>query len=285
MPDDPMTETPEDKAAIEAMQAEQPIELVQPETQEQPEQERAAETPQPQMKAEPEPQKPVRLVPHQALHEERLRRQALEREIADLRKPKPAQDAEIDENENPIGALAALKAKLKAWEDRATEERTVVAESQEIVARMAPRVEAYAKEHPEYPDQVTFLRNSRATELQLLGHDPQSIARVVAQEEMALARHVLTHDLDPGDVMAQLATARGWQAKAETQKPAPAQKPEERIARLAKGQKAATSSSGGGGGGGAANDEMSIEDLLNLDGAAFDKAASTFVKAHKRAGA
>lgn len=294
---DPMIETPEETAALTAMREEQEIQLVQPEAEKPAETEKPAEQAAPVETAKPaeteQPKRPVRLVPHEALHEERIKRQNLERELAELRKPKaPAQEqsADIDENENPLGAIAALKAKLKAIEDQGAEAQRQHQEGREIVQRMGPRLEAYTKDHPEYPEQFSFVRQSRARELQLLGHDEQSIAIQVQQEEMALARHVLANDLDPGAVIASLAEARGWRAKEpspaveEKAAPKPAKEAVEKIDRIAKGQKAATSSSGGGGGG-TVNDEPSIEDLLGLDGAAFDKAASKWIKDGKRAGA
>jgi len=297
---DPMTETDEDKAALTAMRDEQPIELVQPELEPKPEAEpKPAEQAKPTeaKPVEPEPQKPVRLVPHQALHEERIRRQALEREMAELRKGQQQapreQGEEIDENENPLGAIGQLKAKIKQYEDREAQAQQRFNEDREVVTRMHPRVAAYKAEHPEYDDQFAYVRQSRATELQLLGHSPEGIAQQLAAEEMALARQTLAHDLDPGEVIARLATARGWRAEEADPNPSPVPakpavdpKPAvEKIERIARGQKAATSSSSGGGGGGSASDEPSIEDLLELDGAAFDKAAANWIKTGKRAGA
>jgi hypothetical protein len=279
---DTMTETPEEAAGFAAMQNETPIELVEPDPEVKAEPE---PKPEPETKAEPEPKKPVRLVPHEALHEERVKRQALERRLADFERaqqqPPPRQqqvahqDGDIDENENPLGAIAMLKAKLKGWETQAAEVAQQQEEGRQIIARMTPRVEAYAREHPEYIDQFQYLRQSRMDELSLLGYAPEQIVQSIQAEEMDLARRTLANDLDPGDVVARLAKARGWRAKEPTPEPKkdnPAPDPEagKKIERLQAGQRIAKSSSAGGGSGPEA--EMTLERLASLDGAAFDAA-------------
>ncbi len=277
MPDDILTESPEEAAGFAALQNETEIELVEPDPEV-----KAEPEPKPEPKAEPEPKKPVRLVPHEALHEERVKRQALERRLADFERAQqqpqfrqPQQgDGDIDENENPIGAIAALKAKIRQRDEMDAEVTRVSRENQDIVQRMAPRVEAYAKEHPEYGEQFQYVRASRAAELELLGYPPQTIGQQIQAEEMALARQALAHDMDPGDVIAKLATARGWRAKEPAPEPKkdPTPDPEasKKIERLQAGQRVAKSSSNGGGSGPEA--EMSLARLVELDGAAFDAA-------------
>lgn len=281
MPNDIMTETPEEKAAFEALQHEQPIELVQPEPEPQPEPQPEPE-PKPAATPAAEPQKPVRLVPHQALHEERTKRQALERRLSEIEQRQaaqppqaPLQSEEIDETVNPLGAIAALKAKLKTLEERDETVRRQSAEDRDVVVRMLPRIEAYKTEHPEYDEQVNFVRQSRFQELVLLGQDQHSAAAIVQREEMDLARRVLAGDMDPGDVMAKLAQARGWQQKKPDPQPEP--KPaaavveaSETLTRLKAGQKIAKSPSAAGGSGPEA--EMTLERLNSLEGAAFDAA-------------
>lgn len=280
-----LTETPEEAAGMAAMQQEAPqpaaapAPVVPPEPTPEPAATPAAQEPAAQH------EKPTRLVPHAALHEERTRRQALERELADLRKaapPPPARQApeeEPDETTDPIGALAYLKNKIKA---RETEEAEGRAESQrihELGTKVRARIDSYSTEHPEYTDQLAFLRKSRAEELKVLGYPDQMIVRQLMQEEMAIGQKAIDDDLDPGEVIAKLATHRGWKGKepepaAVVPNPAPTvppgRDPAKTIERLQKGIKSAISSSAGGGGG--PETEMTLDNLLKLDGAAFDKA-------------
>lgn len=282
MPIDSLAETAEETAQFEAMMNEQPA----PEPEKQPEpapQPEAKPEPQPEAKAatpEPkaEPEKPVRLVPHQALHEEREKRKALEHRIAELEKtqqrPQPSGDEPPDETTDPIGSIAWLKAKLASKEKDEQEANAQREYLQDLGQKVQVRIDAYAAEHPEYTEQVQFLREFRFRELtEGLGYNQRFAAAQVQQEEIALGKMAIDNDLDPGAMVAKLASVRGWKAKeAAPSKPAPdaAKDAEAKIERLERGQKAATSSSGSGGG--APDDEMTLERLLALKGKAFDDA-------------
>lgn len=281
-----LAETPEEKAGFESVRTETPIveappekpaELAKPE-----EQKPAAEKP----KAEER----VRLVPHAALHEERERRKNLEKRLQELEqaKPKAETPAELDEHTDPIGVIGQLKAKIAEQERQQREWEESQRTEQDIARRAGERINAYAAEHPEYKEQLQFLRQSRFEELRFLGQSPENAARQIEQEEKALARMALDDDMDPGEIVANLSRHRGWKPAAPDPnpdpKPGPAARPapqaaaikeeiaksEAKIERLEKGQRAARSPSTGGGG--AAENELSLEAIANLDGAAFDKA-------------
>jgi hypothetical protein len=237
----------------------------------------------------PAERRPQRLVPHAALHEERTRRQQLEREIADLRSrvQQPQQPAtptrdpeEIDETQDPLGAIAQLKNYIKTGHERARREHEERQAVDALNTRVQARVNAYVAEHPEYPEQVKFLRASRGQELQDLGYSPQEIVRQIYQEEMALGARAIQLDMDPGEMVAKLAAGRGWKAPAITDSPAAPAVPDagatERIERLERGRRIAKSPSAAGGGAPAA--ELTLEQIANLDGAAFDKAFAAHAK-------
>ena len=293
-PTDFVLETPEDKAIEQAMRNEVEVEPVEEEAapeEKAPEPEIKAEEKAPEPKVEEpvkeEPKKQVRLVPHEALHEERVKRQQLEARLRELEAKAAPQPQAPKATDDPIGALEQTQnevAELRAFISQQAEERA-------LAAQVGGRVNSYAKEHPEYVDQVNYLRQSRATELRVLGHDDAAIVKQLEAEEMSLGRLAIQKDLDPGAMIATMAVARGWQAKAPAKEAEPAKEPakvdskpaEEKIDRLARGQKAAISPSGAGGG--AAAESNSIEDLLKLNGAAFDKAVEKFNAEMKRAGA
>lgn len=277
-----LLETPEEKAEFEAVRTETPVQPIEPPREEvKTEPEKAPEP----VKTEAE-KKPVRLVPHEALHEERVKRQALEKRLAELEaaKPKAEPTQEIDETQDPIGALAQLRAKIRANEEREQQERQQRAQIEDLGRRVSSRVNAYAREHPEYLEQVNFLRQSRAAELRLLGHSDDVIGQQIMQEEMALGAMALERDMDPGAIVANLAQHRGWKAKAAeppAEQKAALPNPSEavktaiaestaKIERLEKGQRAARSSSASGGGG--PSPELSLDQIAELDGAAFDAA-------------
>jgi len=242
--------------------------------------------------AEP-PKPPGRLVPHAALHEERTRRQAVERRLAELEKAQPPAarapatgDEPPDETTDPIGALAWLKGKLQSHEQQAAEQRQEQQRLADLGTRVKARVDAYVAEHPEYPDQLTHLRQSRAQELRFMypAWSVDQIGQQLLREEIQIGQMAIDGDMDPGEIISNLAKHRGWQPKAAepapTPTPAPAPTPpptpppapeaEQRFDRLQRGRRAAISPSNAGGSG--PSPEMTLEQLAELDGAAFDAA-------------
>lgn len=280
-----LTETPEETAGLESMRTETPI----VEAPAKPAPVVVAEEPKPAAE-KPKAEERQRLVPHAALHEERVKRQALEKRLQDLESAKPKADApaELDEHTDPIGVIGQLKAKLAGYERNQQEAQQQSAAMEDLGRRVGARVQAYAAEHPEYPEQVQFLRRSRYEELQDLGYEDEAIGRQLMQEEVALGQRALETDRDPGEMVASMAKRRGWKAADPDPEPNPNPEPkpapqeaaikeeivktEAKIARLEKGQRAARSPSNGGGG--APSNELSLEDIANLDGAAFDAAFS-----------
>lgn len=284
-----LTESPTETAQFEAMMNEQPMPEAKPESVPEVKPE-TPPTPKPEVEAkpaEPKEEKPVRLVPHQALHEARLEtkkerdaRVLLEQRVAELEKgnrPQPQSgDQEPDETTDPIGTIAWLKAQ-RAREQQEREQVTQqTAYLQDLQRKVQTRVDSYAAEHPEYVEQIKFLREFRFKELtEGLGYPPETAAAQVQNEEIVLGKMAVDQDMDPGAMVAKLASVRGWKQKEEPKSETPAApKPdpeaEKKIERLQRGQKAAVSPSGAGGGG--PEPEMSLEQLLTLDGAAFDKA-------------
>lgn len=288
---DVLKETEQETAEFEAMMREEappaappapadpPPEPPAPEAKAEPEAAPAAEKPAPA----PAPEKPVRLVPHQALHEERETRKRLERELAEIKArlappPSPA-DEMPDEQTDPIGTIRWLKAQREREDRERQEAQQQQAYMADLAQKVGSRVTAYAAEHPEYNEQVKFLREFRFRELvEGLAMPPELAARQIQQEEFALGQMAVTQDLDPGAMVAKLATVRGWKAK-EAEKPAPAPAPEavQQIDRLERGRRAAVSPSAAGGSG--PEPAMTAEALLALEGAAFDQA---FAKHGKR---
>lgn len=272
-------------AGIEAMREERPFELVDSAQSDEPKPEPKKEEP-PKQEVKEEPKKPVRLVPHEALHEERSKRQQLEKRLADMEKAQaqprqePEQSDDVDENLDPIGAIARLKAEIrKGQEEQAaeTQRRNFVAE---LGRRTNERINSYKAEHPEYDDQLQYVRRSRFEELQLLGAAPEAALEQLQLEEMQIAHMMLQQDGDLGAHVAKLAVHRGWKAaepaKEESKQVETSQEDVAKIERLQKGHRVAKSSSGAGGG--APSSEMSLEDIANLDGAAFDKAFEAHAK-------
>lgn len=284
-----LTESAEEAAQFEAMMsgapmpepaAPEPATAPQPSAEAPPEAEKPGAPAAPEAAKTAEPERPVRLVPHQALHEERELRKAAQRELeaerAKSRQPTPQADADIDETQDPIGALAKLKAEMRAMREQAEEGRQQEAALNELGQKIGARIKTYAAEHPEYGEQCQYLRESRFNELkQIYPNRPDdALAKQVIMEEVALGQQAINDDLDPGAMIANLAKHRGWKAKeappapAAKAEPKPDPEAEKKLDRLAKGLKASVSPSNAGGSG--PEPESSLEDILKLDGAAFD---------------
>lgn len=293
-------ETAEFEAAREQVVAEVPEPAAAPAAAEAPKP--AAEPEKPVPAAAAEPPKPAderpKFVPHAALHEERLRRQALEKELADLRagkQPQPETPTEIDPETDPIAALK----EIRDWQKQQREE----GERQNQLRTFDSRVQAHEKDFadatPDYGDAVAFLREARAKQIQA-GYEavgrtitPQELGAILLHEARSTSHDALTNGRNPGEVFYTLAKSFGYAGKkAADPVPAPALVPVEvpqvlptkeadaTIDRITRGQKAASKV-----GGGEAPDtgEVTLESLAKLDGAAFDAAFAKFSKSQRAA--
>lgn len=242
-------------------------------------------TAQPPAPAAPATPEKAKFVPHAALHEERTRRQALERELADLRAGKTPQQQpdEIDPETDPIAALKEVRAFQKQQREQGEQAQQI----REFAGRVQTHEADWAAANPDYGDQIAFLRESRATELMALpGMTQDRIGQQLMQEALQTADMAFRNGKNPGEVFTALALTRGWKAKEAPQPavpaptpPAPAPAvpqsvmptPAEKIEGLRRGQAAAVSPSKGGGEAPMAGD-ISLEQLAGLDGDEFDKA-------------
>ena len=243
------------------------------------------ETPTQEPTPEPDNQEKVKLVPHQALHEERMRRQELQAELQSLKaqmeqfkslkeeleslrnKSDQSEDQAIAKKEeelfeeDPIEALRLRTERLqKALEqaqnkvetsEKLTKEQIEQQQRlQEIQARTQADVASFMKENPDYPQAFEFLMESRIKELQALGLEDHEIQQTLAQEALALSVSTLERGRSPAEAAYNLAKAKGY--KPQTKSETPTEKPtkdadslEEQMKRLEAGQKMAQSNSGG----------------------------------------
>lgn len=242
---------------------------------------------------EPPKQEERKFVPHAALHEERLKRQALEKELADLRAgrtPEPEKPTEVDPETDPIAALK----EVRAYQQQQREQGERQQAEQAFVSRVQSHEADFAAATPDYAAAITHLREHRASEIISIA---KALGKTITQEQLgaqlrhealATANDALQAGLNPGEVYYKLAQARGYALKADPPPPPPkVEEPDpvvskasnETIDRLTRGQKAASVRGGGdppdGGG------EMTLESLAKLEGAAFDKAFEKFSKAQR----
>lgn len=247
-----------------------------------------------------EPDKRPGFVPHAALHEERTKRQALEKELADLRAGKqPTVETKTEEIDPETDPIAALK-QVRAYQEQQRTEARQSRELQEFDARVQTHEADFSAATPDYGDAVAFLSNARAQQIKAsaaaLGRTmPEAQLRaILLHEARQTSSEALQNGRNPGEVFYTLAKSFGYAPKAAPDTtidtkaadvkidPTPAPKAKESgetIDRLIKGQRAANKVSGGGEP--AETGELSLEAGAKLEGAAFDKWFEKFSKSQK----
>jgi hypothetical protein len=263
--------------------AERPVEAastepapIEPETQEP-----AVEAPETQETATEEVD---RRVPLKALQEERQKRAELERKAQEyeqrlyemqqwaeqvqqqMGQPQPEPVVEPDPETDPIGALKAARDQLRQMQE-ATQQQQYVERLNQVAYQAA--VEAQQRV-PDYQDAYKYAINSRAQELLALGTPQQAISQILQQEELRLIDTAVRNGRNPAEAIYSFAKARGFQGKtvAPAPAPAPAAAPDPVLAQ-AKAEVAASASAGGAP---PSRGQMSISDIAQLNGAAFDSA-------------
>lgn len=227
--------------------------------------------PKPEAKAEkPKEEQKEKLVPHGAMHEERERRKAAERELNQLRqnqavlndrlqqlwgavqqpRQEPPQFRDPKNDPDPMDALAhnqnilAQKAHQDALYRQQMEQR---AQAQEGARRLAQWGQAQAQEfrrdNPHFDEAYNFIRTMRANELQELGYVGDELLGALWQDEMMIFDRAYRAGRNPAEIAFNLAQKAGWKPRQE-EKQAEA---EQKIETMQKGTKAAGSLGGGGG--------------------------------------
>ncbi len=190
---------------------------------------------------QPEAGKRPQMVPHAALHEERKKRQEIERQAAEDRRrfearverllelvPQPAAQPEApapaipDVQADPVGHIVGTLQQLGASQQQiqqAVEEQRRRAEQQQLVATVQQRAGAleidYRAKNPGYDDALSHLRQLRDRQLQSQGMmDPAQRAQQIAFETFQIAAMALQQDANPAERLHRMAEASGWTAPA-----------------------------------------------------------------------
>lgn len=213
----------------------------------------------------------------EALEAERLRQARLEEKLGFLagqieEAKKPAREARTEEIpdklEDPVGYMEYLATKIGKMEEglsqarHQTEEQT---KQQEAIrwyaeATTADEQNFVQQEAPDYYEAAQFLRESRMREISMIPgyrNNPAAVMQFVNDEALQLSARAIQNRQSPAAMFYEIAKARGWQPKAESdqteataeaaQPAAKAKNGAEEIARLTRAKDAAESLSTGGG--------------------------------------
>ncbi len=229
----------------------------------------------------------VKIVPHEALHEERSERRRLEVENRKLaeeralfegrlqavlgmrehgqRQAEPAAPEKPDIATDPIGVIQHLERQIeeiRAGGQQSAEERRQQAQIASLAQAAVADAQQFRAKTADYGDAYQFFRENRAAELQAYGVPADQIPAIIGQEELQIAHGAFQRQQSPAEVLYNVAKHRGYKPKAAP--PAAT----EQIDRIAGGQERSRTLSSAGGG--ATETGMTAERLLKMSPAEFD---------------
>jgi hypothetical protein len=173
-----------------------------------------------------------------------------------------------DDEEDPVGDIAAVKKALKAFRQRqladteqSGRQQALERQIQTLQDTMRESESDFVQDFPDYHKAATFYREQRVAELEDAGYSGQALQRKLSDDLFGVVRMAIEAGHDPAERVYALAKRRGFNAA-----PTAADKKVDVLKRAAEaGRKP-------GAGGSATPQVMSWADVSKLDGAARDKA-------------
>lgn len=200
--------------------------------------------------------KPEKVVPLAALHEERQRRKELQAEMARERQERAAKEAVIQDRLNqmwqaqnpgpqfrdpnsdpdPLAAMAhnqqltvqqlnELRQERQVQEARARQH----AQTQQLVGWAQHQAREFAQEAPDFASAYKHMLSARKGELEAMGMDPQQVAQTLEDNELWVYQTAAQQGKNPAEMIYNMAKAAGYQKQAEQSNP------EQKVAALQKG--------------------------------------------------
>jgi len=237
---------------------------------------------------EPVPEKggrDERVVPLQALQEERAEKKQLREELRQYREwqaqlaqrlqqfPQAPAEPMPDPKTQPLeyinhvlGNVQATTSELQQWrqqQETAAQQRAAV---QQYTAWATAQEQEFAKDQPEYPDAYRYAAETRDQELRSLGYeDPAARAAIVRMNTAEIINNAIQQGRNPAELVWEYARARGYQPRGRRGGESEAQ------AKIAAGLQAAGGKLNQGGSTG--EGDLSAKDLAGItDPDEFEKA-------------
>lgn len=267
----------EEIARIDALLAEEGVEVEKEieeeieEEEEEGEEEPAPESPEPEKLVEKEPVKlEVAPAPDATawykLREETRKREAIEAELAELKKPKIAKDENYEGFiESEIGATKQELAELKAWKERQEQERQEKEDRDGAFRELQGYEQEAAQAFPDFNEAANYAKNMIAASIKLLNPmiTPQELAEQTLNKYAQQAAIALNNKKHPGQAIYEAAAHWGYK-KAEPEKPKITIEGKTPLATLAINKKKSTGMSGSGGSG---KSEIGNAELMKMTNA------------------
>lgn len=286
--------TPEEAEAMEAMKADigedtapeptpEDIEAPQEAASEPVEAETPAEPEgEPEKAAEDDSKPPAGFVPHGAMHAERMRAQAAETALNEMRaeiealkaaQPAPEPEPVPDQFADPEAYNAWVQKQAQAPLEQVQKIQEQLREQQELQQLNGVVIadeQAFVKEKPDYKEAIDFALQARAKQLAIFAPDgtPEAqLLQAAQQERVDVVRQAIAAGRRPAEVLYRISEGFGYQAK----QTAPASGPTEaeKVTALANAQAATQSLTTAPGASAAA--EITLDYLAGLDDEAYAK--------------
>lgn len=236
-----------------------------------------------------------KLVPYDALHEERQRRKELKKQLDDrdsnynqlqtsvvtlLERLTPKeQENTPDYSLDPLGAiqhhitkLNERVAKIDEYKNAEATKNQAFQEEQEFVTKYQSSAREFAGKTPDFMEAYNFLVASRVDELKSAGFTEEEAKREAVKNERIIAEKAYNDEVNPAERMYQLAQKRGYSKKDSASA--------DKIQQMDKGLKASQTLHGGAKSDGDVSiDSLNAAELAMLSDAEFDE---LFNKASKK---
>ena len=176
---------------------------------------------------------PEGFVPHQAMHAERVKRQELEKQLADLTKWREQQEAAaaqaqapqyVDPLVDPAGHRKWTEYQIEQTRQQVEAQQKQMADERNAQARIAEvqRSEAeFAATTPDYQDASQFLANYRQQELVNMGMAQNEILAQMQQDANAIFDSARNLGMSPAQLVYMRAQSLGYAKKAPEPTPDP----------------------------------------------------------------
>lgn len=172
-----------------------------------------------------------------------------------------------DDDDDPITDINGLKALVKQFvarerSQREQEQATTQQQRalQSVLSTMEEHEADFAADHPDYHDAAKHYRAERESELEELGYAGSDLKRALANDLLGVVKTALGAGRDPAEAIYKLANKRGFKSGAK-----------EAAGKLDKIAESAQAGIRAGGGRGADNN-LTMDSVSKLSGAAFDSA-------------
>lgn len=200
------------------------------------------------------------------LREETRKREAIEAELAELKRPKIAKDENYEGYiESEIGATKQELAELKAWRQEQEEKRRAEEDRDGAFRELSGYEQEAAQAFPDFKEAANYAKSMIAASIKLLNPmiSQQELAEQTLNKYAQQAAIALNNKKHPGQAIYENAAAWGYK-KAEEEKPKIVLDEKTPLATLAINKKKSTGMNGSGGSG---KTEIGNEELMKMSNA------------------